>query len=65
MKEKINKGRRNFLKVLGGLGLGAASTEVYERLYHIPLLEKRFREEVNYWMNQYNSSKEMVEKLSN
>jgi hypothetical protein len=32
MKEKSDKGRRDFLKVLGGLGLGAAFAEVYENL---------------------------------
>ncbi len=58
------RGRRGFLKFLAGLGLGAAGAELYERLYHVPSLERRFRSEVSYWMNEYNSAREMVEKLS-
>ena len=56
------RGRRGFLKFLAGLG--AAGAELYERLYHVPSLERRFRSEVTHWMNEYNSAKEMVEKLS-
>jgi hypothetical protein len=57
--------RRNMLKFLGGVGLGAIAAETYEALHHIPLLESRFVDEVNYWINQYNSAKEAVDKLSN
>jgi len=52
----FGKGRRGFLKFLAGLGLGAAGVEVYERLYSIPSLERRFREELNYWVGRYNSA---------
>jgi hypothetical protein len=45
--------RRNMLKFLGGVGLGAIAAETYEMVHHIPLLERRFVEEVNYWINQY------------
>jgi hypothetical protein len=57
--------RRNVLKFLGGIGLGAIAAETYEMLHHIPQLERRFMEEVNYWINQYNSAKDAVDKLSN
>jgi hypothetical protein len=60
----IKMERRGLLKFLGGIGLGGIVAEVYERLYNIPLLEGRFREELNYWMNQYNSAKDMIDKLS-
>jgi chromosome segregation ATPase len=53
------------LKFFGGVGLGAIAAETYEMLYHIPQLERRFVDEVNYWINQYNSAKEAVDKLSN
>jgi hypothetical protein len=56
--------RRAFLSLAAGIGLGAVVAEIYERLHHIPSLERRFRSEVNHWMNEYNSAKEMVEKLS-
>jgi len=49
-------GRRGFLNLLAGLGLGAAVAEVYERLYNIPSLEERFRAEVNYWVDKYSSA---------
>jgi hypothetical protein len=57
--------RRNMLKFLGGVGLGAIAAETYEALHHIPQLERRFVDEVNYWINQYNSAKDAVDKLSN
>jgi hypothetical protein len=57
--------RRTVLKFLGGIGLGAIAAETYEMLHHIPQLERRFMEEVNYWINQYNSAKDAVDKLSN
>jgi hypothetical protein len=53
------------LKFLGAVGLGAIAAETYEALHHIPQLERRFVDEVNYWINQYNSAKEAVDKLSN
>jgi hypothetical protein len=57
--------RRTVLKFLGGIGLGAIATETYEMLHHTPQLERRFMEEVNYWIDQYNSPKDAVDKLSN
>jgi type I site-specific restriction endonuclease len=57
--------RRNMLKFLGAMGLGAVAAETYETLHHIPLLERRFVDEVNYWINQYNSAKDAVDKLLN
>jgi len=56
-------GRRDFLKFLAGLGLGTVGAELYERLYNIPSLEKRFRGEVEYWMEQYNSAKDNIHRL--
>jgi predicted metal-dependent hydrolase len=56
--------RRAFLSLAAGIGLGAVVAEIYERLYNIPVLERRFKSEVSYWMDEYNSAKEMVEKLS-
>jgi archaellum component FlaC len=56
--------RRSFLRFAAGIGLGAVAAETYERLYNIPSLERRFRSEVSHWMNEYNSAKETVEKLS-
>jgi archaellum component FlaC len=56
--------RRSLLRFAAGIGLGAVVAEIYERLYNIPSLERRFRSEVSHWMNEYNSAKEMVEKLS-
>jgi hypothetical protein len=53
------------LKFLGAVGLGAIAAETYEALHHIPQLERRFVDKVNYWINQYNSAKEAVDKLSN
>jgi archaellum component FlaC len=60
----MGEDRRSFLSLAAGIGLGAVVAEIYERLYNIPELERRFRSEVSYWMNEYNSAKEMVEKLS-
>ena len=57
-------GRRGLLGFLGGLGLGAVLAEVYERLYNIPLLERRFREEVNYWVDRYNSANTELNNLA-
>ncbi|MEM4970327.1 MAG: glycoside hydrolase family 99-like domain-containing protein [Sulfolobales archaeon] len=56
-------GRRDYLKFLAGLGLGAVVAEVYERLYSIPLLERAFRAEISYWINEYNSAREELESL--
>ena len=56
--------RRNVLRFLAGLGLGAAVAEVYERLYSIPSLERRFREEVGYWVGRYNSAKAELDNLA-
>jgi archaellum component FlaC len=56
--------RRSLLRFAAGIGLGAVVAEIYERLYNIPELERGFRSEVTHWMNEYNSAKEMVEKLS-
>jgi predicted nuclease with TOPRIM domain len=55
--------RREFIKFLTGLGLGASAIELYERLYNIPLLEKSFRAEINYWMNEYNKANEEIKKI--
>jgi hypothetical protein len=57
--------RREMFRLLGGIGLGAAVTETYERLYNIPLLESRFREEVRYWLSQYNTAKQRLDESSN
>jgi hypothetical protein len=46
-KDRVNLSRREFLKFLGSVGLGVAITETYERLYNIPSLERRLREEVS------------------
>ncbi len=54
--------RRYFINFLAGLGLGAVATELYEKLYNIPSLEKRFRAEISYWMNQYNSAEEELKR---
>jgi hypothetical protein len=60
---KASKDRRSFLKFLSGVGLGAIAAEVYERVYGIPMLEKSFRAEINYWMNKYNKADEEIKKL--
>jgi hypothetical protein len=60
----MTRDRRSFLRFAAGIGLGAVATEIYERLHHIPSLERRFRSEVTYWMNEYTAAKGMVEKLS-
>jgi hypothetical protein len=62
--KKEEHSRRGFLKFLAGVGLGAVAAEVYERVYGIPSLERRFRKEVNYWIDQYNSAKKDLEELS-
>ena len=36
----MNKKRREFLKLLAGLGLGGSAAELYERLYNIPMIER-------------------------
>lgn|GEM_PF-5694394 len=51
--------RRWVLKFLAGLGFVA---ELYERLYHFPMLEKRFSKEVGYWINRYNLADEESKK---
>jgi hypothetical protein len=65
LKRCCSVNRRNMLKFLGAVGLGAIAAETYEMLHHIPQLERRFVEEVNYWINQYNSAKDAIDKLSN
>jgi chromosome segregation ATPase len=60
---KLN--RRGILKFLGSAGLGISIAETYERLYNIPSLERAFRKEIKYWLSQYNSAKDMIDKLSN
>jgi hypothetical protein len=62
-RNKPSKGKRDFLKFLSGVGLGAIAAEVYERVYGIPMLEKSFRAEINYWMNKYNKADEEIRKL--
>jgi chromosome segregation ATPase len=57
--------RRKMFRLLGGIGLGATIAETYERLYNIPLLENRFREELRYWLSQYNTAKQRLDELSN
>jgi len=57
--------RREMIRLFGGIGLGAIIAETYERLYNIPLLEGRFREEVMYWLSQYNTAKQRLDELSN
>jgi len=64
-RDKASKGKRDFLKFLAGVGLGAVAAEVYERVYGIPMLEKSFRAEINYWMNKYNKADEEIKKLEN
>jgi len=54
----VSKKRRDFLKLLAGLGLGATAVEVYERLCDIPMLEKSFRAEINYWSKKYKEASE-------
>jgi plasmid maintenance system antidote protein VapI len=56
--------RRDLFKFLAGIGLGAVVIETYERLYHIPMVEIMFRKELEYWINQYNTAKEEVERLT-
>jgi hypothetical protein len=64
-RDKASKDKRDFLKFLSGVGLGAIAAEVYERVYGIPMLEKSFRAEINYWMNKYNKADEEIKKLEN
>jgi len=56
--------RRDLFKFLAGIGLGAVTIETYERLHHIPMLETMFRKELEYWINQYNTAREEVERLT-
>ena len=56
--------RRDLFKFLAGIGLGAVAIETYERLYHIPMLETMFRKELEYWINQYNITREEAERLT-
>jgi len=56
--------RRDLFKFLAGIGLGVVAIETYERLYHIPMLEAMFRKELEYWINQYNTAREGVERLT-
>jgi hypothetical protein len=55
--------RRGVLRFLAGVGVGAGIVEVYERLYNMPLLEERFRAEVSYWINEYNTARERINQL--
>jgi hypothetical protein len=55
--------RRDVLRFLAGIGVGAGIVEVYERLYSIPTLEERFRAEVSYWINEYNTARERINQL--
>jgi hypothetical protein len=55
--------RRDVLRFLAGVGVGAGMVEVYERLYSIPTLEERFRAEVSYWINEYNTARERINQL--
>jgi hypothetical protein len=57
--------RREMFRLFGGIGLGAIIAETYDRLYNIPLLESRFREEVIYWLSQYNTAKQRLDELPN
>ena len=56
--------KRDFLKLLSSFGLGVVAAELYERLFHIPALEKAFREEVTYWIEQYRRAEEQLEIVS-
>ena len=56
--------RRDLFRFLAGIGLGVVAIETYERLYHIPMLEAMFRKELEYWINQYNTARGEVERLS-
>ena len=56
--------KRDFLKLLPSFGLGVITAELYERLFHIPALEKAFREEVTYWIEQYRRAEEQLEATS-
>ena len=56
--------RRDLFKFLFGLGLGVAAAETYERLYGIPVLERAFRKEIEYWLSQYLDAKRKTEELS-
>ncbi len=55
--------RRNFINFLASFGLGAFAAELYEKLYNLPLLQKNFREEIEYWMKQYEASKKELDSL--
>ncbi len=52
------------MKFLAGLWSGTVFAEVYERLYGIPSLERRFREEVGYWVGKYDSVKAELDSLA-
>jgi DNA-binding ferritin-like protein len=59
----VGNSRRDVLRFLAGVGVGAGIVEVYERLYNMPLLEERFRAEVSYWINEYNTARERLSQL--
>jgi DNA-binding ferritin-like protein len=59
----VGNSRRDVLRFLAGVGVGAGIVEVYERLYNMPLLEERFRAEVSYWINEYNTARERLNQL--
>jgi len=50
------KGRREVIGLLSGLGLGAVTAELFEKLYDIPSIEGRFRSEIEYWAGMYNDA---------
>jgi hypothetical protein len=56
--------RRDLFRFLAGIGLGVVAIETYERLYHIPMVEAMFRRELEYWINQYNTARGEVERLT-
>jgi len=64
MAKEAGKGRRGVLKFLAGLGLGAGVVEIYERLYGIPLVERRFRGEIDYWIGEYRSAEAEIRRLN-
>jgi len=55
--------RRDVLRFLAGIGVGAGIVEVYEKLHNMPLLENRFRAEASYWINEYNTARGMLNQL--
>jgi len=60
-------GRREFLKFLAGIGLGATAAELYERLYDIPSLQEKLLKALPYFPLikglDYNPSKVVNDKI--